>query len=321
MFSVFESVDSKLLERPGYASLLEVGEGVWINLVDPSDDELHDIRELIDAPADFFTDPLDADERARMESDDGAALVIIRAPCPPIAGRGDPNSPFDTMPIGVIIAGTRIVTICKAKNRILERFAEGRVKTFSTKRPGRFLIQLFHQVALAYLVYLKELSRRTREIEEDLRDSLKNKDLLKLLGVEKSLVYFQAAIRANDILMERVSNFPQFRLDEDERDLLEDALTESKQGIYMTKIYTEILNSTVEHFSSIIANNLNMVMKLLTTITVILMIPNLLTGFYGMNVPLPLQEDPLASHYILSAITGLSILSALGVYFFGRSKT
>lgn len=318
MFQAFESVENKLREKSDCTCLLDAGENVWINLIDPSEEELHDIRELIDAPADFFTDPLDADERARMETDDGVTLVIIRAPSPPIPGRGDPNSPFDTVPIGVIISGTRIVTICKAKNRILERFASGRVKTFSTRRPGRFLIQLFHQVALAYLIYLKELNRRTREIENDLRDSLRNKDLLKLLGVEKSLVYFQAAIRANDILMERVANFPQFRLDEDERDLLEDALTESKQGIYMTKIYTEILNSTVEHFSSIIANNLNVVMKLLTTITVILMIPNLLTGFYGMNVPLPWQEDPQAAHYILGAITGLSILSALGVYFFGR---
>lgn len=317
MLSIHKTIDNALHEIKDFRDIREYGDSVWINLINPSEGELRQVWEAVDAPADFFTDPLDADERARMDYDEGHLLLIVRLP---VVNQDDENIPFTTLPLGVILSGSRIITICKSPNEIVGKFAEAKVKGFKTNAPGRFVIQLFHEIALTYLRYLKEINRRTSEIEVGLHRSLRNEGLVKLINIEKSLVYFMTSLKANDILMERIQRSSPLKLTEDEFDLLDDALTESKQAIGMTKIYTDILSGMMGHFGSIISNNLNSVMKLLTTITIILMIPNIITGFYGMNIELPWQSDPHAVQYITSIISGLSLASVLGVLYFSRKN-
>ncbi len=286
----------------------------WINLVNPSEEEVQRIALLQGVPLDFLVDPLDMDERARLEVEDGVILLVLRVP---VENTADPRVPYMTIPIGVVITPSVVITVCRAQQDIVSKILNGRTRQVDTSRRLRFAITLMQRSALSYLHCLKDINRRADTVEQALQASMRNQELIELLGIEKSLVYFTTSLKANDIIMDKFLRLRGIQLSEDEVDLLEDAITENRQAIGMANIYSDILSGTMDAFASIISNNMNMVMKFLAGFTIILMIPNIISGVYGMNVTLPMQEWPEA----FAILTVLAIVSCgLAWWWFARKR-
>jgi Mg2+ and Co2+ transporters len=307
MLAIYTTEDNRLTR------IQEFVPGAWINLVNPSESELAHVADALAIPPDFLSDPLDIDERARIEADNGSQLIVIRASVRNV----DAEVPYATMPIGIILTAHNVVTVCRAESEIIRLFEDGKVRTFNPANRTRFTIQIIQRMALTYLSHLKDLNRMTGLLEQELRKAMRNEELFRLLNLEKSLVYFMTSLKANDIIMERMSRSHVLKLKEEELDLLDDALTEVKQAIGMTNIYSDILSGMMDAFASIISNNVNTVMKLLTGVTIILMIPNLLASIFGMNVELPWQHE---QHAFILVMTLAGLLSVVGVLFFIKKR-
>jgi magnesium transporter len=264
-------------------------ESYWVHIEAPTKQELKNISDRMEIPYDLLTDPLDIDENSRIESEDGIMFIIIRVP---VFSKIN-EIPFTTVPMGIIIAKDKVLTVTPFANEILTALKEGKSRPFQITQQN-FVLQIFHRTATWYLKHLKEINRRTGTIEKELHQSMRNKELLKLLRLEKCLVYFTTSLRSNELTLERLQRFRWLRDDEDALDLLEDVIIENKQAIEMANIYSNILNGMMDAFSSIISNNLNLAMRFLTVVTIVLMIPNLIFGFYGMNVHTPFMHMPWA---------------------------
>ncbi len=276
----------------------------WIDVAKPSRQELEELAEKLNLPLEILTTPLDADERPRVEKwEEDQVLIIVRTP---IENLEDPKVPFYTVPIGIILTKDMVITICSKEDTVLKKFIEGKVKRFETDHKGRFIIQVMYEIAIIYLKYLRMISNRMYELEEEVHGAVKNEKVIQLLGLEKSLVYFTTSLRANDIMFEKLQKANFMQLSENDRELLDDTITETKQAIEMVNIYSNILSGLMNAFTSIISNNLNVVMKRLTEVTLIIMIPTLITSMFGMNVGLPYQDKP---HMFLAIILGSFILS------------
>ncbi len=196
------------------------------------------------------------------------------------------------MPLGIIVVRDEyFITVSLKRNKIIDNFEKNRVKGFSTYKKTRFLFQIMFLNSSYYLTYLKQINKETEIAESILKNSMKNRELLKLLSLEKSLVYFTTSLKSNELVMEKTLRGKILKLYEEDEDILEDAIVENKQAIEMSKIYSDILNGTMDAYASIISNNLNGVMKFLTSITIILAIPTLIASLWGMNVPVPLQNS------------------------------
>ncbi len=288
----------------------EISAGCWINVANPTPDEIDELVNRFDIPRDFLTDALDPDERARTETEGGVALIMLRVPEP--SGRED--IPFITLPVGIILIEGIILTICARENLVAEKFIRTmRVNDFSCDNRKRIILSIFQKTALLYLNYLKEISRKTSEIEEQLHESMRNEELIRLLSLEKSLIYFTTSLRSNELMMERLQKTKILHFTPEDDDILQDAIIDNKQAIETANIYSNILSGMMDAFASIISNNLNIVMKFLTSITIILMLPTLVASVYGMNIKLPFQDSPHAF-----AITmGVSlVLTVIGVWIF-----
>jgi magnesium transporter len=261
--------------------------GCWVNVVDPLPAELDRLSEELGIPIDYPTYPRDVDERARTEKDEGVTLIILRVP----RYEGDAaDIPYVTMPLGIILTERAIVTIGKVENDLLADFARGRVKGWSTAKRNRFVLQLLLSTAQHYLYHLGAIDKGIDRLEDQLQKTPRNREVLELLKYQKSLVYFTTALRSDELMMERLQRSQLFKLYPDDEDLLDDVLIEIRQAIEMTGISNNILTQTVDAFGSIISNNLNVVVKLLTSMTIILTIPMLVASIYGMNVDLPFDE-------------------------------
>lgn len=280
----------------------------WVNLTAPSEDDIREVGARFGIPQDFLTDPLDLDERARIEIDEDCLLIVLHTP---VRDREGGSIPFSTVPLGIVLKNGCLVTVSSQPIDIMELFLSHRVKNFSPEHPARFVIQIFHQTSIVFLKYLKEINRKTNAYEQELHRAMKNEELIKLVNLEKSLVYFTTSIKANEIIMARIQRSDVIKMSAQEAELLDDAITENLQAIHMTKIYTNILSGMMDAFASIISNNLNVVMKFLTTVTIVLMIPNLVFSFFGMNVKLPFQEGE-AGLWATLALAGA--LTAAGVW-------
>ena len=292
-----------------------VPKGSWIHLTSPTDEELQRIYMIFRGivPMDFLTDPLDVNERSRIEVDDHSVLIIARFPM----FNQSLDIAFTTQPVGIVYTEDLILTICNQDSDIFVDFIHGKVKNFSTQFRSRFMLQIFLKIALRYLSYLKEINSRTAEIEKELHQAMKNEELIKLLNLEKSLVFFTTSLKSNEIVMERLQKIPMIKMYPDDQDLLEEVLIENKQAIEMANIYSNILSGMMDAFASIISNNLNVVMKFLTSVTIILAMPTLVASIYGMNVVLPFQDSPHAfaiTMFISFAVAGST------VYLFIRQK-
>jgi magnesium transporter len=290
-----------------------IAEGCWIHAVNPSADEIARLAQDLAVPQDFFTYPLDIDEMPRTEKDDGATLIILRVPY--FAGAAE-DVPYTSMPFGIILSDKVITTVCRIENGVVKDFAQGRVRGLSTAKRRRFVLHLLMSVAGKYLTNLRDINRAVDGLEDRLQRSLQNRELQELLKYQKSLVYFTTALKSNELMIERLQKTLFFQVYPDDEDLLEDVLTENRQAIEMTNIASNILSQMMDAFASIISNNLNQVMKLLASATIILTIPTMIASFYGMNVPLPAEEANYAFHLIVAVSIG--IVAMLGFVFWRR---
>jgi magnesium transporter len=286
----------------GLEQLDSMSNGTWIKAVDPTPEE---IEKLVDwgVDADYINYSLDFDEMPRMERDEDYTFILIRIP------HSQPNEdiPFITIPLGILIKGNTIVTICRYDKDMFKVLANGKYRLLKTSKRYRFALYIFLETATRYLTHLREINRMTEIIEDQLQKSTRNREVLELLKYQKSLTYFATALRSNEVMMERVQRTQIFNYYEEDQDLLEDVLTENQQAIQMTSINTEILSSMMDAFASIISNNLNGVMKALAALTIILNLPTIISGFYGMNVTnLPGAGHPQAFLILIGAAVALT---------------
>lgn len=295
------------IEANKLEEIKEFKKGSWINLVNPSEQEIKKVCESTNIQEDFIRDALDFEEKARIdrEEDDGTTLFVVDVP---IVEKNEENDVYTTMPLGMIVVRDDFfITVSLRKNKVIEDFEKRKIKDFQTYKKSKLIFQILYLNSSYYLSYLKLINKETEIAEYILKNSMKNKELLKLLSLEKSLVYFTTSLKSNELVMERTLRGKIIKLYEDDEDILEDAITENKQAIEMAKIYSDILNGTMEAYASIISNNLNGVMKFLTSITIVLAIPTMISSFWGMNVNLPFQDSKLG-FVIMIAISAILTL-------------
>ena len=281
------------IETNEFQEIREFKKGSWINLVNPSENEIKKVCENINIPEDFIRDALDYEEKARIdkEEDDNTILFVVDVP---ISEKGEENEIYTTMPLGMIVVRDEFfLTVSLRKNKIIEGFEKRKIKNFQTYKKTRFIFQILYLNLSYYLNYLKQINKETEIAEYILKNSMQNKELLKLLSLEKSLVYFTTSLKSNEIVMEKTLRGKIVKLYEEDEEILEDAITENRQAIEMAQIYSNILNGTMDAYASIISNNLNGVMKFLTSITIILAVPTMISSFWGMNVKLPFENSPM----------------------------
>ncbi len=308
MITIFKTAENGLKEVKEYER------DCWVNLSNPTNEEIEELHRRMNIPLDFLTDPLDIDERSRIEMENKCVLIVIRTPH--FNGR-DMEIPYITLPLGIIFAEEFIITVCSRHDEVISDFISGKIRNFSTRNRSRFLLQVFLRTALLYLRYLKEINRITNVVEKELHKAMRNEELIKLLNIEKSLVFFTTSLKSNELMMERLQKSEVIKMDIDDIDLLEDVRIDNRQAIEMTNIYSNILSGMMDAFASVISNNLNVVMKLLTAITIILMLPTLVASIYGMNVSLPFQNS---KHAFLITMGISVVLSAIGVFVFIKRR-
>lgn len=287
----------------------ETVDGVWVNLVNPNVKEINAVSKEFNVDEDFIKAALDEEERSRIEQDKDTnnCLILVDTPC---ISKDRESNIYETFPIGIILTKKAIITVCLNESLVLEPFLKNRVKTFYTFKKSRFILQILYRNASLYLYFLKRIDKHSSVIENELHKSMKNKELFQLLTLEKSLVYFSTSLKANELVMERLLRYDFIRSYEEDMELLEDTIIENKQAIEMAKIYSDILSGTMDAFASIISNNLNIVMKVLTSITIIMAIPTIISSFFGMNVPVPFTNNPYAFLGIVFLSIGICFIVA-----------
>ncbi|MFA8436467.1 MAG: magnesium transporter CorA family protein [Marinifilaceae bacterium] len=298
----------------GYTKIPKAEKGCWINITQPTQEEVQRLSTEFRLPEDIIQDILDLDERPRVEFDDDWLLVILRIPVE-VANNG---VPFHTVPLGIFMTEDYTLTLCLQNNEILpiEQLSPFREQYQQITDVINFILRLFLRSGNTYLRYLKQINQQTALIEQDLEKSIKNRELNKLLKMEKCLVYFITSIKANEIVLAKLRNSKKIT-SEIHEDLLEDALIVNKQALEMAQIYSDIQSGMMDAFASVISNNLNVVMKQLTLISIILMIPTLIVSIFGMNVPNCFEDSYWAMPFII--IVSL-LMSFTGVLLFRKRQ-
>lgn len=281
------------METNEFQEIKEFKKGAWINLVNPSENEIKKVCENVQIQEDFIRDALDFEEKARIdqEDDDNTILFVVDVP---VTEKGEEGEViYSTMPLGMIVVRDDFfITVSLRKNKIIEPFEKRKIKNFQTYKKTRFIFQILYLNSSFFLNYLKQINKETEIAEYILKNSMRNKELLRMLSLEKGLVYFTTSLKSNELVMEKTLRGKIIKLYDEDEEILEDAITENRQAIEMAQIYNNILGGTMDAYASIISNNLNGVMKTLTSITIILAVPTMISSFWGMNVGLPLQDNP-----------------------------
>ena len=259
-------------------------EGCWVSVVNPTETEISDLEEDMCVDRDYIRAALDEEEPSRIESDDGVTLIVVDYPIAEQDNDPDKTLLYSTTPMSIIITDSNIITVTAKENVILDEISKGVVKGIHTNLKTRFVFMILLRIAARYLQYLKQIDKISNYVEGKMYLSMKNKGLVQLLGLEKSLVYFSTSLKSNEAVLEKLMRGRYLKLYEEDQDLLDDVIIEVKQAIEMTNIYSNILNGTMDTFASIISNNLNIVMKRMTTLTIIFAMPTIVFSFYGMNL-------------------------------------
>ena len=265
-----------------------VEDGCWVNLTYPSEDELKTVSAILGVEPSFLRAALDEEETSRIDSEDGQTLIIVDTPA---MEKDDTGVVYSTLPLGIIVTDKHIITVCLKETSVVRDLQDGLVKDVRTQQRTRFILNILLLVAKRYLQYLKQIDKSYTYMERQLYKSQRNKELIQLLDLEKSLVYFNTSLKANEVTLEKIHRGRIVTLYEEDQDLLEDVLIEIRQAIEMAQIYSSIISGMMDTFASFISNNLNVMMKVLTSITILMTVPNIVFGFYGMNVAgLPLDQ-------------------------------
>ena len=303
--------DAKLVEL----GINEAQNGSWFNLINPDYDEIQKVSLVLNLDESFLRNSLDADERSRIEIEDDCVLIITNVPIMEDEGA------YDTLPLGIIFTQRGFITVSSKKNRVIGSFNKETSNSFNTNNKTKFMLDILFRSTKYYLRYLNYIYKKSEEIEEDLRKTMKNKALFQLFEIQKSLVYFTTALRDNYMVLQKIMRLTQtkqnslFKFSEDDIDLLEDVIIENKQALEMVEMHRNILENMMDAFASIISNNLNIVMKFLTSIAIIFAIPTMFSSFWGMNVAVPFGNN----EYGFLIVSLISLLAAIGAaIFFAR---
>lgn len=305
-------------ENGGLKRLSAPERGCWIHVYGPfGTEETQKLSEQLSIDIDFITDSLDIDERSRYESDEGKDLIVLQTPVDN-DGLSDSEALVITIPIGIIRTPDYMVTVSLHKNKVIENFLNNPPKNFNPEDQEHFILSMLEKNVAAFSEFLKSLNNKRYAFEKALYTSSRNEDLFKLLNVQKSLIFFVTNLRSNDLLLLKIqrSNFLKIQ-DEDRNDYLRDIIIDNQQVLGTSEMYSNILNGTMDAFASIISNNLNEIMKRLTSVTILLTVPMLIASFYGMNVDLPGEHHPYAFVFVFSMCI---LFVVLMVVFFVRKK-
>ena len=289
----------------------------WINVVEPDREEIEGLMEFYNIPEDFIRDPLDSEESARIEYDEdtGYSLSIIDLPIVNSTNRRVLS--FVTIPLGIIIGNGIVMTVCDAENEFLENFAKQ--EDINLKFHSRFALEILTTIANHYNRNLRLLNKSRIRIERELKNNITNKQLFKLMEVEKSLVYFLAALKGNDTIIKKLFRLPAIKRFEEDEELLEDLVIENNQAIETTELHQRILESITSSYASLLSNDMNNIMKTLTLFTVLLTLPTLVFSFFGMNVPLPIDDHSYVSWIIVVGIS-LILVAIVSIFLWKKQK-
>ncbi len=283
--------------------------GCWISVVDPTAQEIQQLIERYGLDSGFIRSSLDEEESSRIEREDDQTLIIVDTAVSEI--QTEETILFFTVPLGIIITDDYVFTISLKDSRVIRDMAEGVVRGVQTRMKTRFVMQLLLRITAVYLQDLKQIDKTSHIMEQKLSGAMKNKELVQMLELEKSLVYFSTSLKANEVTIEKLLRGRTIKLYEEDQDLLEDVLIEVRQAIEMSHIYSGILSSMVEAFASVISNNMNFVMWRLTVVTIIMAIPTMIFSFYGMNTTgLPIAQTwfPTVLSIVVTAIVAVFLL-------------
>ncbi len=310
MIQYFRNIDSHTVE------VLKPENGAWVNVLPPlKQEEFSELSEALEIPLDFLTDSLDIDERSRFEIEDNVKLIVIKTPTENNSFN-ESDAFYITIPICIILTHQQIVTVNSFENAAIKKF----LNTFQNRQPDNrkmMVLKIFEKIVANFLEYLKEINQRRNLLEQKLYASNRNEELLELVRIQKSLVYFVTTLRSNEILMMKMERTNMLALNEDEREFLNDLIVDNSQALEMANIYTNILSSTLDAFASIISNNLNNVMKRLTIVTIVLTVPVLISSVFGMNIPNPFQNNAHSFYYVVIISILLSVFLS---YYFVKKK-
>ena len=312
MLEIYKSQESGHLEN---LTLTTLQKGAWINIIDPTPYELKQVSAVTNVEPDFLRSALDDEERSHIDVEDESIMILTNVPVV-----YDEES-YDTLPLSIILTKNYIITVCLEETPVISSFNERTARLFHTYKKTQFLLEILYRSATFYLRYLRQINKISEEIEEQLRLSMSNNDILRLMELRKGLTYFSAALRSNDAVFEKIMRLRNNRtlegvLDiyEEDEDLLEDVIIENKQAREMVEMYSQILSQMADIFSSIISNNQNMVMKFLAAITIIIAVPTVIASFFGMNVPVPMEGNNYGFLIVMIIALVASMIAAFIFY-------
>lgn len=282
----------------------EITPGAWLNLENPSDKELEEVAEITGVGEDMLKAALDEEERARIETDDGNTLIIVDIP---VIDDSADWYVYSTLPLGIITAGDYFITVCLRETAVLGDFIKGRVRNFDANKRTRFIYQILYLNAIKFLHCLKQIDKTSMRVQQTLHRSMKNKELIQLLDLEKALVYFSTSLNSNQIVIDRLRAMSTIKHYEDDDEILDDVIVENKQAIEMATIYRDIMSGTMDAFASVISNNQNTVMKFLAAITIILTIPTIIASIWGMNVGVPFAGTVWGFWAVIGIIVAVTV--------------
>ena len=315
MLEIYKSQESGHLEK---LTLKTLEKGAWINIIDPTPYELKEVSTVTHVEPDFLRSALDDEERSHIDVEDESIMILTNVPVV-----YDEES-YDTLPLSIILTKNYIITVCLEETPVISSFNERTARLFHTYKKTQFLFEILYRSATFYLRYLRQINKISEEIEEQLRISMHNNDILRLMELRKGLTYFNAALRSNDAVFDKILRLRNNRtlegvLDiyEEDEDLLEDVIIENKQAREMVEMYSQILSQMADIFSSIISNNQNMVMKFLAAITIIIAVPTVIASFFGMNVPVPMEGNSYG--FLIVMIIAL-VASMVAAYIFYKNR-
>lgn len=295
-----------ITENKSLTSLDAPVKGCWISLISPTEEEILQTAEQCHVDADALRAALDPEERSRIETDESYTMILVNIPTIVTANQ---KELYDTIPLAVILADEKIITVCSQHSPILRQFEENKVRDFSTAMRSRFLLQILFRVNSLYLQYLRSIDKRSEQVEAKLQRTTKNRELIEVYRLEKSLLYFTTSLRSNESVLEKMLRIDSIKKYPEDAELLDDVIVENKQAIEMANIYSGILRGTMDVFASVISNNLNIVMKVLSIVTIVMAIPTIIFSAYGMNVNpagMPFATSPAGFGIILGIAAAIS---------------
>lgn len=306
MIQYFENINHKTVQTE------KANIGTWVNVLPPlKQEEFSELSQNLQIPIDFLTDSLDIDERTRFEEEDNVKLIVIKTPTENNSFN-ESDAYYITIPICIILTHNQIVTVNSFENPAMKKF----LNTFQNRHPDKknmMALKVFEKVVQNFMEYLKEINQRRNALEQQLYIANKNEQLLAMMRIQKSLVYFVTALRSNELLFMKLERTNFLALNEQEKEFLNDLIVDNAQALEMANIYTNILSSTLDAYASIIANNQNEVLRRLAVITIVLTFPVLISSLFGMNVPSGFEHSPYAFYIV--AFLSLIIALLIGVFF------